>query len=331
MRYALPVGIMLLEWEGQPAEASSLAGERKEAVRFGIEVPQDAPFATLIERWHQAEELGFDHLWVADHLADTRTDHSGAYRNLGGTWFDGWTVLAVMAKETTRIRIGTLVSNPVLRPPALLAKEALTIDHLSRGRLELGIGTGIEPLDHATMGLDYWSPQERVARFSEYVEVVDELMRSPSRAYAFEGRYYRTREAAMGPPPIQQPRPPITVGGQSPTVLRVAAERADCWNTAGPLGVGMDEILETTRQQNERLDELCVAFGREPTELRRSLFMVGALDAWASPEAVERIVRRFGEIGIDEFVLFWPPDERLDLFERVATEVIPSLKTGVLP
>jgi alkanesulfonate monooxygenase SsuD/methylene tetrahydromethanopterin reductase-like flavin-dependent oxidoreductase (luciferase family) len=329
MRYALPVGIMLLEWEGQPAEASSLAGERKEAVRFGIEVPQDAPFATLIERWRQAEELGFDHLWVADHLADTRTDHSGGYRNLGGTWFDGWTVLAVMAKETTRIRIGTLVSNPVLRPPALLAKEALTIDHLSRGRLELGIGTGIEPLDHATMGLDYWSPQERVARFSEYVEVVDALMRSPSRAYAFEGRYYRTWEAAMGPPPIQQPRPPITVGGQSPTVLRVAAERADCWNTAGPHGVGMDEILETTRQQNERLDELCVAFGREPTELRRSLFMVGALDAWASPEAVEWIVKRFGEIGIGEFVLFWPPDERLDLFERVATEVIPSLKTGV--
>ena len=298
-------------------------------MRFGIEVPQDAPFATLIERWQQAEELGFDHLWVADHLADTRTDHSGGYRNLGGTWFDGWTVLAVMAKETTCIRIGTLVSNPVLRPPALLAKEALTIDHLSGGRLELGIGTGIEPLDHATMGLDYWSPQERVARFSEYVEVVDGLMRSPSRAYAFEGRYYRTQEAAMGPPPIQQPRPPITVGGQSPRVLRVAAERADCWNTAGPLGVGMDEILETTRQQNERLDELCVAFGREPTELRRSLFMVGALDAWTSPEAVEWIVKRFGEIGIGEFVLFWPPDERLDLFEHVATEVIPSLKTGV--
>jgi alkanesulfonate monooxygenase SsuD/methylene tetrahydromethanopterin reductase-like flavin-dependent oxidoreductase (luciferase family) len=299
-------------------------------VRFGIEVPQDAPFATLIERWQQAEELGFDHLWVADHSADTRTDHSGGYRNLDGTWFDGWTVLAVMAKETTRIRIGTLVSNPVLRPPALLAKEALTIDHLSEGRLELGIGTGIEPLDHATMGLDYWSPQERVARFSEYVEVVDGLLRSPSRAYAFEGRYYRTREAAMGPPPVQRPRPPITVGGQSPAVLRVAAERADCWNTAGPLGVGMDEILETTHRQNERLDELCVAFGREPNELRRSLFMVGALDAWASPDAVEQIVKRFGgEIGIGEFVLFWPPDERLDLFEHAATEVIPALRTGL--
>jgi alkanesulfonate monooxygenase SsuD/methylene tetrahydromethanopterin reductase-like flavin-dependent oxidoreductase (luciferase family) len=300
-------------------------------VRFGIEVPQDAPFPTLVERWQRVEELGFDHLWVADHSADTRTDHSGDYRNLDGTWFDGWTVLAVMAKETTRIRIGTLVSNPVLRPPALLAKEALTIDHLSGGRLELGIGTGIEPLDHATMGLGYWSAQERVARFSEYVEVVDGLLRSPSRAYAFEGRYYRTQQAAMGPAPLQRPRPPITVGGQSPTVLRVAAERADCWNTAGPLGLGVDEILETTRRQNDRLDEMCDAFGRVPTEVRRSLFLVGALDAWASPDAAEKIVRRFGEIGIGEFVLFWPPDERLDLFEHVAREVIPSLRTALSP
>ena len=300
-------------------------------MRFGIEVPQDAPFPDLVERWHRVEELGFDHLWVADHSADTRTDLSGDYRNLDATWFDGWTVLAVMAMETTHIRIGTLVSNPVLRPPALLAKEALTIDHLSEGRLELGIGTGIEPLDHATMGLDYWSPGERVARFSEYVEVVDGLLANPSRAYAFEGRFYRTREAAMGPPPVQRPRPPITVGGQSPSVLQVAAERADCWNTAGPLGLGMDEILEATRRQNDRLDEMCDAFGRDPTELRRSLFLVGALDAWASHDALEKIVRRFGEIGISEFVLFWPPDERLNLFEQAATEVIPALRTGTLP
>ena len=81
-------------------------------MRFGIEVPQDAPFPALVERWQRAEELGFDHLWVADHSADTRTDHSGDYRNLDGTWFDGWTVLAVMAKETRRIRIGALVWNP---------------------------------------------------------------------------------------------------------------------------------------------------------------------------------------------------------------------------
>jgi alkanesulfonate monooxygenase SsuD/methylene tetrahydromethanopterin reductase-like flavin-dependent oxidoreductase (luciferase family) len=87
--------------------------------------------ALRLAGWHHALGMGRE-TWVADHLADTRTDPSGGYRNLDGTWFDGWTVLAVMAKETTRIRIGTMVSNPVLRPPALLAKETLTIDHLSR-------------------------------------------------------------------------------------------------------------------------------------------------------------------------------------------------------
>lgn len=292
----------------------------KGTLQFGILVPQDAPFPALIERWRRAEELGFDHLWVADHFGD--------YRNLiTGHWFDGWTVLAAMATETTRIRIGTLVSNPILRPPALLVKEALTVDHLSGGRLELGIGTGIAGFDHAAMGIDYWSAGERAARFSEYVEVVDGLLRSsPSRAYSFEGRYYRTREAPMVPPPVQRPRPPITLGGQSPTVLRVAAERADCWNTHGPFSLGIDEILEITRRQNDRLDEMCAAFGRDPGELRRSLLLFGALDAWASSDALERVVRRFREVGIGEFVVFWPASEQLALFERVAAEVMPTLK-----
>jgi len=93
----------------------------------------------------------------------------------------------------------------------------------------------------------------------------------------------------------------------------------------------MDQILEITHRQSDRLDEMCVASGREPTELRRSLFLVGALDAWASPDAVEQIAKRFGEIGIGEFVLFWPPDERLDLFEHVTTEVIPALRSGLSP
>ena len=140
-----------------------------------------------------------------------------------------------------------------------------------------------------------------------------------------------TRAPARAAGMATWPAPQATSSTRVPawTVLRVAAERADCWNTAGPLGLGMDEILETTRRQNDHLDEMCVACGRDPAELRRSLFLVGALDAWSSPEAVEQIVKRFGEIGIGEFVLFWPPDERLDLFEHVATEVIPSLRTGV--
>ena len=287
-------------------------------LKFGILVPQDASFPTLVKRWRRAEESGFDHLWV--------TDHAGDYRNLDGYWFDGWTALTAMAAETTRIRIGTLVSNPILRPPALLAKEAVTLDHLSGGRLELGIGTGIAGFDHAAMGIDYWSPRERAARFSEYVEIVDGLLRSPSRTYAFEGRYYRTRVAPMVPPPVQRPHPPITVGGQSPTVLRVAAERADCWNTHGPFGLGVDEILKITGQQNDRLDEMCTALGRDPGKLRRSLLLFGALDAWVRPDALETVVMRFRDVGISEFIVFWPASEQLELFERVVAEVIPALK-----
>ncbi len=124
---------------------------------------------------------------------------------------------------------------------------------------------------------------------------------------------------------------PSDVGEKGTSLGPSAVRSLRLLHTAGPLGLGMDEILETTRRQNDRPDEMCVGFRRDPTEVRRSLFLVGALDAWASPDAVEKMVRRFGEIGIGEFVLFWPPDERLELFEHVAREVIPSLRTGLSP
>lgn len=270
-------------------------------VRFGLLVLQDAPFDVLVQRWRQAEELGFDQLWVADHSHD--------YRRMGGHWFDSWTVLAAMAEATQRARIGTLVSNPILRPPALLARQALTVDHLSGGRLELGIGTGIASFDHATIGSPYWAPAERATRFAEYVEVVDGLLGSwQAGPFRFDGRYHRTDSPPMTPAPVQQPRPPITVGGQSPTVLRVAVERADCWNTHGPFGRTADEILEITRQQNRQLDELCAAHGRDPATLRRSLLLFDALDPAREP--LDKTIERFAEAGVGEFVLFRPDDPR---------------------
>jgi alkanesulfonate monooxygenase SsuD/methylene tetrahydromethanopterin reductase-like flavin-dependent oxidoreductase (luciferase family) len=291
-----------------------------QALRFGILVHADAPFPILIERWRRAEALGFDQLWVADHSAD--------YRDLGGHWFDAWTTLALMATTTTRIRIGTLVSNPILRHPALLAREAVAVDHLSGGRLELGIGTGIAGFDHAATGTPYWSPRERVARFAEYVEVVDGLLRRAPDGEPFEGRYYQTGGAPIVPAAVQRPRPPLTVGGQSPTVRRVAAARADCWNTHGPYDRSAAEILEITRRQNRELDELCAASGRAPAALRRSLLLYDALDAWASPDAFERVVSEFRAAGVSEFVAFWPADDQLALFERVATGVVPALRRG---
>ena len=129
----------------------------------------------------------------------------------------------------------------------------------------------------------------------------------------------------MSPQPLQQPRPPITVGGQSPTVLRVAVQHADCWNTHGPFGRTVDEIAELTAQQNQRLDEACGRHGRDPSTLRRSLLMFDALDAWLSQDHFQNVVHQVRETGIHEFVVLWPPHDRLPLLDRAAN-LMPALR-----
>lgn len=286
------------------------------AVRFGVYVLQDAPLSVLRTRWREAEAAGFDQIWVADHTRDFRGD---------GPWYDGWATLSVMAVETSRIRIGMLVANPILRPPAVLARAAETVDAFSGGRLELGLGTGIAGFDHEATGTPYWPIGERLERFREYVTIVDELFQGAPAAVNVEGEYLSSRGLALQPT-VQRPRPPIILGGQSPAVLRLAAERADGWNTHGPFGATPDEIVEVTARQNSRLDELCRKAGREPSALRRSLLLFEALDAWATPDAFERTVEAFLEIGVREFVVFWPRDDQRSRFERAVTTTMPRLR-----
>jgi alkanesulfonate monooxygenase SsuD/methylene tetrahydromethanopterin reductase-like flavin-dependent oxidoreductase (luciferase family) len=285
-------------------------------------VVPDAPFPTLAQRWRRVEELGFDFLFVADHFRHTS--------RASLPWFDGWTVLAAMALHTTSVRIGPLVGNPVLRGPAVLARAAAAIDHLSTGRLELGLGKGVEEFDHLATGTPMWSPRERAARFREYVQVVDGVLRGWQTPFGFDGRYYRTHDSSVAPAPVQRPRPPLTVGGQSPTVRRVAAERADCWNTFALGDVPLDHIVDTVRQHNHELDELCTQIGRNPATLRRSLALWKPLDPWDAPDAFTRIVTAFRETGITEFIVMWPPDDRLPLLEHAATTMT-SLKARAAP
>ncbi len=279
-------------------------------LRFGVLVVPDAPFPTLAERWRRVEELGFDFLFVADH-----------YRHPGNAWlpwFDGWTALAAMALHTSTVRIGPLVANPILRGPAVLAKAAAAVDHLSNGRLELAIGKGVEEFDHYATGTPLWSPRERAARFREYVQVVDGVLRGCETPFSFEGRYYRTQESPLAPAPVQRPRPPITVGGQSRTIRRIAAECADCWNTFAMGDVAFDEILDTVRRHNRELDQLAAELGREPATLRRSIVLWKPLDPWETPDAFERMVTAFADVGIAEFTVMWPPEDRLALLESAA-------------
>lgn len=296
-------------------DARPLAAPRRQ---FGVMLYPDLPFPELIEQARWVESLGFDQVFLPDHAANLQDP--------GGPWFDGLTALAAVASHTSSIRIGTLVSNPILRPPAMLALQARTLDHLSGGRLELGIGAGVFAWDHHAVGGEPWPPRERAGRFQEYVAIVDGILRGTGEPFTYQGEWLWTREMQTAPGTVQRPRPPIIVGGQSPAILRMAAERADTWNTIGPMGAGAEDILAVTARQNRTIDELATAAGRDPATIRRSLALYGPWDPWESPVTLGEVVARFGAIGISDFVTNIPARQRLDEFERMAREEIPALR-----
>ena len=278
---------------------------------------------TLQQRWRDAERLGFDVLWNSDTVVEPdRARH---------VLFDGPTTLTMMAAETSAIRVGTLVSSLYFRHPVTLAKAVMTVDHLSGGRLEVAVGVGDPSAGAMAAGVD-WTAGERVARFREFVELLDLLLRQEVTSY--QGLFYRCERAETVPLPIQRPRPPITIAAHGPKMLRIAAEHADGWSSWGGYGVETeDDFYAVTTERSRRFDDLCVTAGRDPSTIRHSLVCFPPLTPWHSVEYFRDMVGRFGEIGIDEFVLYWPttwreaPDE-VAVFELITTTVIPQLRAS---
>ena len=280
-------------------------------LRFGIATDQNLPWSELLERWQLFDALGFDSVWNCDHLVQPSRPN--------GPYFEAWTLLAALAVRTERIRIGVLVSCNTFRHPALLAKEALTVDHLSNGRLDVGLGAGWYEPEHTLFGLEYPSTPERVGRFREAVEVVDGLLRNDTTTYA--GRYYQLRDAPMRPRPVQQPRPPFMLGAHRPKMLRVVAEHAQAWNSFG--------TVDQMRERNAILDQHCAAIGRDPRSIVRSLYLWPAMlpeNPWASVAAFDDMVGRYTEAGVDEFLVDVTPETELASVERVAAEALPRLR-----
>lgn len=295
--------------------------QMNQALRFGIIAVQNTPWTKEVERWRSIETLGFDSIWVADHFVDPYQPSSH--------WYEGWTLLAALASQTEHVRIGTLVTSIPLRNPAMLARQAITVDHISNGRLELGLGTGV-PWDpaYSMIGIENWSPQERVTRFREAVEVIDRCLRN--RVASYEGQYYRLQNAAMNPPPIQQPRPPITIAAAKSHMLKIAARYADTWNfVPGDWDTQPSKMLENTARRNRLLDDYCSEIGRDPKTIRRSLLVFGseARTAFNSVEAFEGIVSNYQEVGISEFIFYYPfSAEQIPVFTQIAREVLPKLR-----
>jgi alkanesulfonate monooxygenase SsuD/methylene tetrahydromethanopterin reductase-like flavin-dependent oxidoreductase (luciferase family) len=293
-----------------------------ERIRFCAYQYANRPVPELVQRWNRAEELGFDVVWNCDDLNEP--DHRGRIM------FEASSILTAMALHTSRIRVGTLVNTLIYRNPAVVAKTAMTIDHVSGGRLELGFGGGVLPSDHAASGVSWWQPPERVARFREAVQLVDRLLRNDVTSWS--GEYYGVEKAEMSPRPIQQPRPPLTIPAHGPSMLRVAAEYADSWSSWGGYQVETEEqMFALTRERCARFDDLCGQFGRDPKTVWHSLVCFPPLTPWDSVGYFGDMISRFNEIGIDEFVLYWPQTwrERAQeepVFEEIARELMPALR-----
>jgi alkanesulfonate monooxygenase SsuD/methylene tetrahydromethanopterin reductase-like flavin-dependent oxidoreductase (luciferase family) len=290
-------------------------------LRFGIyPAPQAAPYAELAARARQAQEWGFDSLWLAD---QTPMAYPGLIE------LDAWSTLAALATETTDIRLGTLVTPAFLRHPLVLANAVSTVDHVSGGRVTVGLGAGGAAEDLAGLGLDVESGGELVDRLSEAVELVDLLLRGETVNH--DGPHFRL-EGATVPRSVQQPRPPIVVAAQGRRALEVAARHADTWNSLGgqPLAgdrLSPDAALATTAQQVEGLAEACLRVGRDPASIGRSVFAWRA-GVFAAPDAFAEWVSRYRDLGFSEFILWWPGKvDQQEVLERIATDVIPGLRS----
>ncbi|MGH9176038.1 MAG: TIGR03560 family F420-dependent LLM class oxidoreductase [Vicinamibacterales bacterium] len=278
-------------------------------IRVGVVSGARRPYAELVQRWQEAEKLGFNTVWVTDHFITGNEPENDAEPLL-----EAWTVIAGLAMATERIRFGVMVTGNTYRNPALLAKQAVTVDHISHGRLELGFGAGWWVREHEAYGYPMPSNRELVDRFKEALEIIDGLQRNAR--FDYHGDYYWVTDAPFEPKPVQQPRIPMLVGAGGPRMLRLAARHADIWNTRG--------TVELAAERNQLLTDKCVEVGREPDEIRRSIWPFE--HPWASVENVQQVIEAYSAVGYSDFVFGWPPDELHDNMVHFAKDVLPGLR-----
>ncbi|HEV2033319.1 MAG TPA: TIGR03560 family F420-dependent LLM class oxidoreductase [Candidatus Dormibacteraeota bacterium] len=267
---------------------------------------QDTTIDALRTVWRIADQAGFDHVWDFDHLA--AIGDGGPDRPI----YEGWTLQAAMAEATKRVRIGCLVTGNTYRHPVLLAKAAVTVDHLSGGRLEFGIGAAWAEIEHSMYGIE--GLDHRVGRLSESLQIIKSLW--TEERTNFEGRYYHLNDAIANPKPVQKPYPPIWIGASGETTLKLVARHADVWNAAG--GGDVDKMKELIA----KLEDACGAVGRDVSEIRRSLqFNWDGADRGSLLEESARYL----ELGFTEQVIYLRGADAGTLAGKVA-DLLPELR-----
>ena len=227
-------------------------------LRFGIKTAQqNTTYEDILRVWLEADSVpSIEHAWAFDHFIPLGPDPTGPQ-------LEGWTLLGALAARTERLRLGLMVTGNIYRHPAVLANMATTVDIISQGRLDFGIGAGWNELETNMYGIPLYPPGERLRRFAEACEVI-KLLWTQTEAN-FDGQYYQLKNARCEPKPIQKPYPPFVIGGSGEKLtLRIVAQYASIWNFAGG-------TVEDFRHKNEILNQHCAAVGRDPAEIARSI------------------------------------------------------------
>lgn len=260
-----------------------------------------------------AEKAGFRSFWVSDHF----------FGGPGGTpdrnCLESWTLLAALARDTKTIRLGVLVAAVQYRNPALQAKVAASVDHISGGRLEFGVGAGWKEDEYRAYGYDFPSAGERVNQLREGLEITRRLWQD-DRA-TFHGKHYRIDDAVCAPKPTQRPRPPIWIGGAGPRVMRLAARYADGFDL-GKHGTGGADLTPDEMAASFRELEEAEQTAKRDKRLERSHWCASALEK--DPKPLIDKIRAYGRAGLDQYLCAFPRERAAEMIERSREQLIPA-------
>jgi alkanesulfonate monooxygenase SsuD/methylene tetrahydromethanopterin reductase-like flavin-dependent oxidoreductase (luciferase family) len=284
--------------------------------RFGImTAPSQIEYDDILRVWREADETPeIEHAWLFDHLLPIFGDPDGPT-------FEGWTLLSALAAQTNRLRVGVMVTSNRFRPPAMLAKIATTVDIVSGGRLDFGIGAGSRPSlpmarrEYEAHGLPFHDFSHSVESLAEALTVIRRLW-TETEPFDFTGTHVQLTGAWGSPKPIQRPHPPILIGGRSAALLRVVAEHADLWNVPG-------HDIDDAIGRSALLDRYCTEIDRDPTSITRSIHLSVSYD---HPEVTREAIGRAVDAGFNHVVLGLSAPYPVGVAQWVVDELITAAR-----